>query len=146
MPKPVSTRKKSAKERRRFRREPLHLAVKFRALKKNVISKSQSSKSGDMSAGGLSMVCNRPLEPDQLLLVTLYIPATKAVTGAKKPKVSKGEMATVLSRVAWCHPTTSDDYFRLGIQFLDLAREDRQRLKTFLVDKKLDRKNSRLYT
>jgi len=146
MPKSVVPKKsKSGVERRQYRREPLHLAVEFRALKKNVISKPQASKSGDMSAGGLSLVCNRPLEPDQLLLVTLYIPPEKAVA-KPKVKVPAGEMATVLSRVAWCRPTSHDDYFQLGIQFLDLAREDRQRLKSFLVDKKLDRKSSRLYT
>lgn len=145
MPKSRVPKSKSGEERRRFRREPLRLAVKYRALKKNVISKPLSSKSGDMSAGGLSMVSNRPLEPDQLLLVTLHIP-TQTETTDTKSKKNDGEMATVLSRVAWCKPTSSEEYYRLGIQFLDLAREDRQRLKSFLVDKKLDRKNSRLYT
>jgi c-di-GMP-binding flagellar brake protein YcgR len=110
-----------------------------------VISKPQASKSGDMSAGGLSLVCNRALDPDQLLLVTLYIPPEKSGV-VSKAKIPKGEMATVLSRVAWCQPSPNEEYFRLGIQFLDLAREDRQRLKSFLVNKKLDRKNSRLYT
>jgi c-di-GMP-binding flagellar brake protein YcgR len=145
MPKPVVSKSKSGVERRRFRRESLQLGLKFRALKKNAISKPQTSKSGDLSAGGLSMVCNRPLEPDQLLLVTLFIPTAAVVAPGSKPTQS-GEMATVLSRVAWCQPTSNDDYFRLGIQFLDLAREDRQRLKSFLVEKKLDHKNSRLYT
>jgi c-di-GMP-binding flagellar brake protein YcgR len=145
MPKASAPRASRGKERRRFLRKPLQMELEYQSLKKSTISPVQNSQTHDVSAGGLAMVSNRPLEQDQLLLVTLYLPAAAPAKAESKAAIPHNT-ATILSRVAWCLPTPNKDYFRLGIQFLDLAKDDRKQLKSFLVNWKLDRKNSKLYT
>jgi c-di-GMP-binding flagellar brake protein YcgR len=139
-----SPRKLGGKERRRYPRQTVQLSIRFQSLKKNNISKAQSSQSQDLGAGGLAMISNQPLETDQLLLVTLFLPPASSKESSEAEK-SGVDSATILSRVAWCQPTPNSDFYRLGIQFLDLTREDRKHLKKFLVDNKLVSKKPRLY-
>jgi c-di-GMP-binding flagellar brake protein YcgR len=137
------------KDRRRFFRKPMQMPLAYQSLKKNTISTIESNRTFDISAGGLAMLGSRPLEQDQLLLVTLYLPPVRSRVAVKKsvrPKQNASETATILSRVAWCKPTTKGEFYKLGIQFLDLATDDRKRLKSFLIDWKLDHKASKLYT
>ena len=126
-------------ERRRFPRHALKLRIQYQQVDKDTVTPVQRQLARDLGVGGLAMETDRDLAPDQLLMITLYLPSAdqRAMleAGAEAP-AETGRRVNVLSRVAWTAPGRAGNR-RVGIQFLDLPREDRMVMKQFLKDYRL---------
>lgn len=133
-------------ERRGHPRKPLKLWTRYQCLQK-YRDHSYEGIAEDIGAGGLAMRSDLQLNMGELLMLTLFLPpADKRVLPDTVFQYAKPEglPAAILSRVAWCIPARETDYV-LGVQFLDMDRENRRRLKSFLVEYRLDRPDSSLY-
>jgi c-di-GMP-binding flagellar brake protein YcgR len=117
-------------ERRRHPRVPLKLRLAYQCLEKGNVSPAEKNLGKDLAAGGLAMSSKTPLVLNQLLMMTLYLPAAE-----KREEVEEGQPVNILSRVAWCSRRESD--FEIGVQFLDMDRDDRKTMKNFLIDYRL---------
>ena len=131
---------------RRFPRKRLRLAVQYKRLERNRLPSAVESRLEDLGAGGMAMTSGQRLAPDQLLMITLYLPAAPICAARGEPLLSDRDCTPVniLSRVAWCAERTPRSWV-CGVQFLDCDRTDRTRLKHFLVEFDLDSPNSQLY-
>lgn len=130
-------------ERRRYPRRAIKLTVNIRCLEKSHISPEESRLVADLGAGGLSMRSLKPLEPGQILLLKLMLPAHSephAPTGL----ADASRVVTMLSRVVWCKASNQGDHL-IGVQFLDLDVENRRKLKAFLVEYRLLDPSSNLF-
>jgi c-di-GMP-binding flagellar brake protein YcgR len=125
-------------ERRRYPRVPLKLRLEYQCLEKGNVAPSEKKLAKDLAAGGLAMSSERPLPPNQLLMLTLYLPLPE-----KRDDLEQGESVgeeesvpvNILSRVAWCARREGD--FEVGVQFLDMDRDDRKTMKSFLIEYRL---------
>ncbi|MBN1595449.1 PilZ domain-containing protein [candidate division FCPU426 bacterium] len=134
-------------ERRRYRRVPFKMAVYFKSLNKGEVSRSTKSHSADFSAGGLAMHSQQKMRRGQMLMLNLFIPVhgrMKYSEGMLDYTKSRCQTTAILSRVAYCLKTT--DAYKLGVQFLDLEKNHRKLLKSFLVKCQLLKSTSRLYS
>ena len=126
-------------ERRRYPRLPLKLNLSFQCLDKGNVSPLRKNAALDLGAGGLAMRSDRALPPDQLVMVNLFLPLPEIRDAAEKGMEAKEDDCTrvdILTRVAWCARAKPKGYL-LGLQFLDLDRDDRKTLKKFLEDYQL---------
>lgn len=130
---PISTRKgHSGVERRRSPRYPATVKLHYqhlKHLKSNKPTHLQESVTKDLSAGGLAMLSAQKLETGQTLMLTLFLPGkpAKGTNGRDQEPVQ----AYMLCRVIW-HVRLSRNMYVHGLQFVDLAAEDRKRLGDFL--------------
>ncbi len=135
-------------ERRRYPRMPIKLQVSYKCIEKGIISKPEAYLAEDLGAGGVAMRSPRSLDLGQMLMLSLFLPPADDEGKDKDLNIiTEEECVTVgiLSRVAWCTSFREDGYL-VGLQFLDLDRDDRRRLKDFLMNFKLDAPDSSLYT
>lgn len=134
-------------ERRRYPRIPIKLEVQFKCVGKGKVYNSHVHWAEDLGAGGLALRSRRLLKVGQMLLVTLFLPPAggREKRRIQEPVTAKNGVAvSVLSRVAW-NSSRPDGSYLLGIQFLDLDRNERKLLKGFLVEYQLDSPDSPLY-
>lgn len=135
-------------ERRRYARRPIKLKVTYRCLERDRVSGVRSDLAEDMGAGGLLLRAHQPLKPDQVLMLTLFIPPQERRQAAADNLMCSDEecqQVEILSRVAWSASAPGNG-FLAGVQFLDLDQSHRRWLKEFLVEFQLDQPNSPLYT
>ncbi|MCD4813596.1 PilZ domain-containing protein [bacterium] len=135
-------------DRRQYRRVPLNMTVKYKSVKKGEISKDWQSTSQDFSAGGLSMFCALKLRRGQLMMINLYVPKGRKKIDVRRPVnllSTQSSQTAILSRVAYCK-TTGRDRYQLGVEFLDLDKENRKLLKKFLIQSDLLKSSSRMYS
>lgn len=135
-------------ERRRYARRPIRLKVVYRCLERDRVSAVRSDLVEDVGAGGLLLRAHQPLKPDQVLMLTLFIPPPERRQAAGDTQLCPDEecqQVEILCRVAWSAPTPGNG-FLAGVQFLDLEQSHRRWLKEFLVEFQLDQPNSPLYT
>ena len=138
---------KTHAENRRFPRIQLKLWVHYQLLHQGNFSEPQESIARDLGARGMAIRSDHPLRIGQLLQTTLYLPLEEnRCRPDKTPIYSENESLPVdiFSRVVWCQPAENQEYM-LGIEFLDPKPSHRDRLKTFLIDYKLDQPDSALY-
>lgn len=122
-------------ERRRFPRKPVRLKVTYQCLEKGSVAPPEKNLAQDLAAGGLAMHSDRVLPKGQLLMLSLYLP--HGLDAAEQPESGADASAVhILSRVAWCAPAHQGG-FDLGVQFLDMDRDDRQSMKSFLQEFRL---------
>jgi c-di-GMP-binding flagellar brake protein YcgR len=114
-------------ERRRYPRFSERLPVHFHCLKSSKHFRLFESVTKDIGAGGLAMVNGQSLEKGQLIMVTVFLPGPHAV----EPFPEKNVRTFFLSRVAW-EAALPDAGFLQGVEFLDIAEEDRKRWHAFL--------------
>jgi len=145
----IARRRPAAAERRHYHRLPLKMTLKYRSVEKNKISPLRSSRSDDLSAGGLGMHSLTRLKQGQMVVMSLVIPRgqknidVKAVRAFTK---ASGRLTSILSRVVYCSPADKKKKYKLGIQFLDLDTESRKLFRQFLIKSRLLKSTSRLYT
>jgi c-di-GMP-binding flagellar brake protein YcgR len=145
----VAKHRLRASERRRYSRLPMKMAVKYRSVEKDKISPLRTSRSDDLSAGGLGMHSLTRLKQGQMVVLSLVIPR-----GQKKVDVaairaftkSPGQLTSILSRVVYCAPSDKKKKYKLGIQFLDLDTASRRLFRQFLIKSHMLKPTSRLYT
>ncbi len=131
-------------ERRRFPRKPLKLQVHCQYVERGNVSSTEKNLAADLGAGGLAMHCAHPLESDQILMVSLYLPLPDKRSNPPDAGAYQEEECTsvaILARVAWSAPAKEGGH-HVGVQFLDMDREDRKTLKSFLMDYQLYQPNS----
>ena len=106
-----------AVERRRLPR--LAVPVIYRRSGFDLFHHQRSSV--DVNAGGMRVLSDEPLSPGDRLELDLLPPGESPIH--------------VWVKVAWSEalPTGSDATFEVGLQFTDVADEDRQRLASMLV-------------
>ncbi len=144
-PKKVSA---SGRDRRQYPRAPMKIQVNYKSVKKGQVSSLRKSLSQDLSAGGLGMESISKLQQGQMLAVNLFIPRGKKYVKVKEIQdFSQDEcrITPVLCRVVYCASQRKNKY-KLGIQFLDLDKENRKVLRDFLLQCQLIKPTSRLYT
>lgn len=138
----------SGRDRRQHRRASMKIMVNYKSVKKDQVSSLRKSHSQDLSAGGLGMHSISKLQKGQMLAVELFIPRGKKQVKAKQIldfSQDKCHTTPILCRVVYCAPTRNSKY-KLGIQFLDLDKENRKVLRDFLLQCQLIKPASRLYT
>lgn len=122
----------SGAERRRSPRYPTTVKLHYqhlKHLKSNKPTHLQESVTKDLSAGGLAMLSAHKLEPGQTLMLTIFLPVKPAK--GRSGRDQEPVQAYMLCRVVW-HVRLSRNLYVHGIQFVDLATEDRKRLGHFL--------------
>lgn len=125
-------------ERRRYPRVPLKLRLEYQCLEKGKVTPSEKKLAKDLAAGGLAMISENPLSPNQLLMLTLFLPQPEKREAIEQGGTVPAEDSTpvnILSRVAWCARREGD--FEVGVQFLDMDRDDRKTMKAFLIEYRL---------
>lgn len=148
MPRTAKRRLKAA-ERRRYHRLPMKMTLKYRSVEKDRISPLRSSRSDDLSAGGLGMHTLTRLKQGQMVVLSLVIPRGQKkinVNAVRAFTKNPGRLTSILSRVVYCAPADKKKKYKLGIQFLDLDTESRKSFRQFLVKSRLLKSTSRLYT
>ena len=130
-------------ERRCALRLALQLRFSYQCLSRGNVTPAEAGLSTSISAGGVSWHSERELSKGQLLMLTLALPCGKTQQPGDEPGPS-GASVHILSRVAWSSPSAQGG-FNLGVQFLDMDRDDRSSMRRFLEDYQLYPANSRLY-
>ncbi|MEW6516194.1 MAG: PilZ domain-containing protein [candidate division FCPU426 bacterium] len=134
-------------ERRRYPRIPLTLSIQFMLVNREKLSPAFETVSADLGVEGLAMTCEKKLEAEQKVLLTLLVPenaSNKLRQFDDQVCDDKGCIpVAVLSRVAWCQHRNGKKYL-VGVQFLEITETGRDILKTFFVDYKLDYSKSSL--
>ncbi|MDD5573720.1 MAG: PilZ domain-containing protein [Candidatus Omnitrophica bacterium] len=115
--------KKDGSERRRAKRVYASFVEYCRA--EALSSQKYQAFAENISATGICIFVNELIEAGSLLLITIYL------LDGSTPIETKG-------RVAWTRPSvfvTSKDkkHFDLGIEFVDISEEDRERLLHYTV-------------
>ncbi len=119
-------------ENRRFPRKKFKLAVHYHCIDEEK-SCLVATASENISFGGIALNGEKKMNIGQLLMVTLFIPSEKIRRHLTDQVVCSEKGCTpvnVLSRVAWCQPVEGT-LFSMGLQFLHLVIEDRQKLADF---------------
>jgi len=132
MPTPTSTSPATPAptyERRRYPRYHARLAVHFHRLRSREAFQLHESLTQDLGAGGLAMVSDTPIPAGQLIMLTLMVPDAAADPAqGGQPQFHR---LILLSRVAWENPL-SQTRFLQGIEFVEVAEEDRRKLHEYL--------------
>jgi hypothetical protein len=144
---PIHYKGETSAERRRYPRLPLTLSIQFMIVNREKLSQAFETLSADMGVEGLAMTCDKKLELEQKLLLTLLVPEN----ASSKLRQFDGQVCAetgcipvaVLSRVAWCQHQSGRKYV-VGVQFLEVTETGREILKTFFLDYKLDYSKSSL--
>lgn len=144
---PVHYTGETSAERRRYPRLPLTLSIQFMLVNREKLSPAFETLSADMGVEGLAMTCEKKLELEQKVLLTLLVPEN----ASSKLRQFDGQVGTekgcipvaLLSRVAWCQNQGGKKY-RVGVQFLEITETGRDILKAFFFDYKLDYSKSSL--
>ncbi len=124
-------------ENRRFPRQKLKLWVHFIRLKENQEKSGKlESLTEDLGAGGIAMRSDHKLENGEVLALTLFLPPEDKRTDPDHDLIYSEEECLpvdIQARVRWCAPREDLEYI-LGVEFLQVRGEHRERLKTFLVN------------
>ena len=102
-----------ATEKRRYPRVKTHIPVRYRKLRDAAGADGFGSLSGDLSVGGVHFRTNEFISMACRLIVELDIPMlTKPVRA--------------ISKVAWTRKTSSGENYKVGNQFLEISKKDRE--------------------
>ncbi|MBI3322098.1 MAG: PilZ domain-containing protein [Candidatus Omnitrophica bacterium] len=101
----------SPAERRRFPRAKAGLEVEFRRLSEPG-QRLLGSLSRDLSAGGIQLTANRFLPCDSRLVLFF------------RPR-PLGRQIRAVARVQWVRERTAGDFFDCGLEFVEIAPEDK---------------------
>lgn len=77
---------------------------------------------GNLSAGGMMLITRRELFADGILQLSLETPAALDI----------GQIPVGV-RILWCAPANSPDEFWAGLEIIDIAPADNQRLQQLLA-------------
>ena len=105
-------------ERRKHKRLDSALAVRYRNLRRND-SQIAESLSKNISEGGVCFNSNEFISLACRLIVEISLPT------APKP-------VKAISKVAWIRKLPSSDQYQIGNHFLEITREDKDRISGFI--------------
>jgi c-di-GMP-binding flagellar brake protein YcgR len=106
-------------ERRKFVRLDTSVRVRYKVLMPT--NDHNDTNSRDLSAGGIKIEVKEPIKPSTLLWLEIKLPSEN------DPLEAKGE-------VIWQEKiiTTENDRYEMGIKFLEMDLNDRNRLSKYL--------------
>ena len=90
---------------------------------------------GDLTQKGALMVSEKPVEVGQTLTMTIEFHET--------PDTSPVMHMIVSARVAWCKLEDHHTYYNIGMEFLDLTKQNRQMVEAVLEKYEISRKASK---
>lgn len=105
------------KERRRFFRAPLSLAVKYR----DELGKEIEAFTGTIGVGGLFIETFLPLSVNKDISIELHLP------GSAKKTTLKGEVVWSRKEYIEDHPPG------MGIKFIDISKNDQARINELIT-------------
>jgi Tfp pilus assembly protein PilZ len=105
-------------ENRKFKRKVYSLPLKHRDLSKNE-TVTTTSVAANISEGGVSFTSDEFVPLAQRLVLEISLPTT--------PDAIKA-----ISRVIWIKKIASTDQYVIGSQFLQMRKEDKARLVSFI--------------
>ena len=106
---------KGFEERRRYPRFNTHLPVRFQL--KESASKFGHTLSRDISEGGIRLILNEFLRPKtEVFLETIVL----------------GRVILPKAAVVWSHRIPHSDNYQIGLEFLEMDRIERQKLKEYI--------------
>jgi len=103
-----------SKENRRFARINLHVPVRFQVRGH---TEANSGLSDDLSQGGLSLISDGFLATSATLMLEIGLPL---------------HLLRPIGRVAWSQPLPRSNKNRLGIEFLEIDRRERNYLGEYI--------------
>ena len=113
----------SIEEQRRFKRIDFNLPLQYKNLRK-ATELPAGSLTRNLSGGGVCFRSNEFISLACRLVVEINLPTN--------PKPIKA-----ITKVAWIRKIPTGDQYELGNQFLDMGREDKEKIVEF-VKKSLD--------
>lgn len=105
-------------EKRKSPRFSVSVPLEYKRLKDSPESK-KGSLAKDLSAGGVRFVTNEFISFTARMLVDIALPVPQ------RP-------ITALSKVAWIRKLPRGDSYEIGNQFLEISKEDKNRLSDYL--------------
>lgn len=110
---------KDVLERRKHNREKVTLPLTINKLKGTSVSFIGSSRSQDLSEGGICFKCPEFMPMAKRMLLEIEIPIS-------------GSSVKAIAKVAWISKGSPDDGFSLGAQFLEIKKEDAEKIQHFM--------------
>lgn len=107
-------------ERRKHPRFSVELPVGYRKINN---SETHPAQTGDLSEGGLLLYVSEPLEIGEILAIEFSYKA------GHKLKVLQARVQVVWKDIRF----SNEGFFRMGVKFLEISRDDFQSLKDFLL-------------
>jgi c-di-GMP-binding flagellar brake protein YcgR len=108
-------------EKRKHRRTKAFVPVKISSLAGGAVSVLGSSETGDISEGGISSRLPGFVQMAKRLVLEMDIPGITAP-------------ARAIAKVAWIEKDPSGNGYRVGLQFLDADRKDRENLRSYIFE------------
>ncbi len=105
-------------ERRQYPRVNTTMSIQYRGIRQASDS-VMGAIARDISSGGIRVLVNEFISVFTRLVVEVYIPSTS-------------EAVKVVSKVAWIQKRPHGEQYEVGMQFLDMAEEDRHNISEFV--------------
>lgn len=103
-------------KRRRAQRAPLNRPVEMSVGRGKMIARGI-----EVGTGGMSVWCEKQLQIGEMVTVSFSLPASAI-------------QLTAMARVVWQKPAPAGQaWWRIGLQFVVLPREERQLLRSFIL-------------
>ena len=106
-------------ERRKHNREKVTLPLTINKLKGTTVSFVGSSRSRDLSEGGIAFKCPEFMPMAKRMLLEIEIPIDESSVKA-------------IAKVAWISKGSPDEGFSIGTQFLEVKKEDAKKIHSFM--------------
>ncbi|HNK63278.1 MAG TPA: PilZ domain-containing protein [Anaerolineales bacterium] len=78
---------------------------------------------GDLSLQGAMAICEKSIQPDTSITIGIDIP--------ELPDVRATRMS-LSSRVAWCEPDLSPQFYNIGFEFKEITPQQKQLIETII--------------
>ncbi len=103
-------------KRRHAQRAPLNRPVELMAGGRALIARGV-----EVGTGGMSVWCEKQIQAGEMVTVNFHLPGSAS-------------QLTAMARVAWQKPAPGGQaWWRIGLQFVALPREERQLLRSFIL-------------
>lgn len=106
-------------ERRKYNREKVTLPLTISKLKGRSVSFIGNSRSQDLSEGGIAFKCPEFMPMAKRMLLEVEIPVADSSVKA-------------IAKVAWISKGSPEEGFSLGAQFLEIKKEDADKIQDFI--------------
>jgi hypothetical protein len=106
-------------EKRRHQRAKVSLPLKISSFKGGTVSLLGSSAASDISEGGISSHVPQFVQMAKRLMLEMDIPGTQTP-------------ARAIAKVAWIGKESDGEGYRVGLQFLDSDKKDKETLAKYM--------------
>ena len=118
-------KKTSVEERRRFVRLNISVEIQYTVLEKETPDELKA-KSRNISAGGICIIADEKIATDNILILSIYLPADEM------PIIAKG-------KVVWARPFEigkEGERFDVGVEFIEIDPKDRKKIDQYVFSSK----------